>query len=71
MYHYFDRWAHQVKYITVRLTEDQARIIVSDMEDRIKNHIAWLNRYDDPVTEVKLAFRRRLLDKLKQELVET
>lgn len=58
------------KYITVQLTEDQARIIANDQEDRIKNHEAWLRKYDDPKTERKLAFRRRLLDKLKQELVK-
>jgi hypothetical protein len=53
------------KKITIELTIDQARIIASDMEDRIKNHESWLEKYDDPNTQRKLAFRKRLLNKIQ------
>lgn len=55
--------------ITVTLTKDQARIIADDQIDRIENHEAWLKKYDDPKVQNKLAFRKRLLNKLQQELV--
>jgi hypothetical protein len=62
-----------MKHITITLTEDQARILIDDQEDRVKNHKAWIKLYgriyDISSTEKKIAFRLRLLDKLKQELM--
>ena len=56
--------------ITVTLTKDQARIIADDQIDRIINHEAWLKKYNDTKVENKLAFRKRLLNKIQQELVK-
>lgn len=65
-----------MKYITVKLTEDQTRGLVALLSNRIRIHSEAAARapHDEVLDEkilVKVAFWTRILTKISQELVKT